>query len=93
MLSRLINFDPIKFLDIDTSTLSPEEVEETRDFLKANIGEYILLQFSNLLTEEQLKQGVESGEKIIETLRTFIPDLDQRILQKIENFKKDYKNS
>lgn len=86
----LKDFDPIKFLGIDISLFSQKDLEIMRDSLNSKIGEYILLKISNLLTEKQFKQAVNSGEKILETLRTYIPDLDQRILLEIENFKKDY---
>ncbi|MDO8658043.1 MAG: hypothetical protein Q7K55_04835 [Candidatus Levybacteria bacterium] len=90
MLATLKDFDPVKFLDIDASTLSQKDLEEMRIFLNSKIGEYMLLKFSSLLTDRQFEQAVDSKEKIHETLRTFIPNLDQRIFQEIENFKKNY---
>ncbi|MDO8658689.1 MAG: hypothetical protein Q7K55_08160 [Candidatus Levybacteria bacterium] len=93
MLITLKDFDAVKFLGINTSILSQKDLEEIRNSLNSKIGEYILLKLSSLLTEGQLKQAVDSGEKILETLKTFIPNLDQRILQETENFKKDYQKT
>ena len=92
MLTTLQNFDPIAFLEVDTSKLSEQEVTELRTFLMGKIGEYILLKVSDKLTDEQIEEVSKNANNgnILNILRQYIPDIDQRMLQEVEQFKVEY---
>lgn len=94
MLTTLNNFDPVAFLDLDSSSMSQEEVSDLRTSLNAKIGEYVLLKFSQNLHPEQLEQVLQhsNGQAAVETLRRVIPNTDQQIMEEVENFKKDYQD-
>lgn len=93
MLVSLSNFDPIVFLEIDTASYSADEITKMRSSLMSKIGEYILLKFSENLTQEQFNQvsSIRDGSQLINVLKNFIPDFDSKILQEVENFKTEYK--
>ncbi len=92
MLADLKHFDPIRFLNIDTKTLTNLEVDKLRDDLNAKIGEYLLLRFADDLTEEQLKSVTKQSDPtlMLDILGDAIPDLHNRILREIEGFKSEY---
>lgn len=91
MLTSLTNFDPIAFLKVDTTSLSLEEVEKISQQLSSSIGEYILLKLSDELTQEQLEQVTQTqdGAVMLNMLRGLIPSADVRMLNEVENFKKE----
>lgn len=92
-MSLFDKFDPLSFLNIDTTKLSQGEIDITRDFLNALIGEYILLKLSKNLTEEQITQLMMSNKnQILNTLKNMVPDTENTIRKELENFKRDYGN-
>lgn len=91
-MNLLDKFDPLSFLNIDATRLSQDEIDITRSYLNALIGEYILLKLSRNLTEEQIAQLIESKTQILNTLKSIVPDTDNAIQKELENFKKDYSN-
>lgn len=92
MLTKLNDFDPIKFLEIDTSLLSTNNLSNFRKTLNSKIGEYILLKVSKYLTKKQLNKAgrINNGQKLFEMLKTEIPDLNPKIIEELENFKNEY---
>lgn len=91
MVAQLINFDPVSYLNIDSSSLSEWESKELRQSLMDKIGEYIILKSTLYLSGEQLNQIKEMrGQQLLSTLENIIPDFDKKVLTEIENFKKDY---
>ena len=92
MHNALINFDPIKFLEVDTTQYTTSALSELRMELNSKIGEYILIKISKDLSKEQLKnlKDITDGDKLFEELRVKIPDLNSIILTELENFKSDY---
>lgn len=93
MFTSLQKFDPLVFLSVDTNSLSsPDEVNALREDLNKKIGEYILIKLSGGLTEEQMNEilAAQSGSEILNKLVTVVPELEQKVLQEIENFKTDY---
>lgn len=93
MLTSLQNFDPVAFLEIDTSSMPAEELSSLKQSLMAKIGEYVLLKFAQNLTTEQMDDvmGVETPEKLMEKLGTVVPNMNQKMLEEMENFKNEYK--
>lgn len=91
----LKNFDPTSFLDIDTSFLPKEEIENLKISLSSKIGEYILLKFSNDLTPKQIEQigNFKNGQKLFDFIKTTMPNFENKIIEELENFKKDYQNA
>ena len=87
-------FDPIEFLGI--SRLGVNEKESLRKKLKANISEYILIHLLEELpdsVDEKLKENkVNSIEQLENILKSYIPNLDTKIKQYLEEFKKQYRH-
>jgi|SRR5581483_1837185 len=92
MLTSLAQFDPITFLGIDTSTYSPEEIDLLRQDLMKQIGEYVLLSFSDQISLEAMQTLSQEtdGTKILTQLRSLIPEFDTHMLTYIEQFKMEY---
>jgi len=59
------NFDPVTFLEIDTTASSVEEVFKLRTELNKQIGEYLILKLSQSLTGEQQDQLSEETQNWI----------------------------
>lgn len=92
MLTTLANFDPVQFLEIDTSSYSPDKIRKIRKDLHSKIGEYVLVKLSENLTDEQTTEleKLLFGTQIFNFLKNNIPDTEFKMLQVIEDFKKDY---
>lgn len=95
MLQALGNFDPVSFLGVDTVSLSSEEISQLRNSLNTKMGEYILLKFSENLTDEQFQQitNTKDGEQMITMLKNIIPNLEEKMLKELESFKREYQLS
>lgn len=91
MLLTLNNFDPVSYLDININNLPQEEVDKLRQELNGKIGEYVLLKLSNYLTEEQVEKIIDQkdGSEVLRLLNSFLPDANSKILNEVENFKKE----
>lgn len=92
MLKNLVNFDPVTFLGIDISSMSEQDINDLRTSLNKKIGEYVLLKLSDSLTSEQVDDVISmaDGEQIINKLQNQIPDVEQKIIGIMDNFKIDY---
>lgn len=95
MLQALANFNPITFLNIDTSSYSDEEIKILKGNLHNKMGEYVLLKMTNYLTPEQTDHilSLSDGNQILNTLNTTVPGLEQKIVTEIENFRKEYQKN
>lgn len=95
MLSSLNNFDPISFLDINTTTFSKEGLKNLRNSLSYKLGKYVLLKFSDSLTDEQIEKASKAnyGEDLYRILKETDSDVNNKIMQELENFKKEYQSS
>ncbi len=93
-MQNLNNFDPIAFLKINTTGLDEKKIILLRTFLNTKIGEYILLDASGHLSDEQVKQiSLEQDvQSILKRLREIIPNFDQYFISKLSDFKNDYQN-
>ena len=89
----LKDFDPIKFLGINKSTLKPGKLATLKNFLNGKIGEYILLKLSNELSEGQLSEITrsKSGTQMLRLLKIAIPNFNTKFFAELENFKKEFK--
>ena len=90
MLTSLQDFDPVSYLEIDTSGMTSEEVDTLRFDLMSMIGEYVLIKFVNDLSPEEMDMVVDSKDKLFETLTELVPDLKKQIIQEIEQFKNEF---
>ena len=92
MLNVLSGFDPIDYLSIDTSSLSKEDIKTLRGGLNEKIGQYILLKFSEHLPEDQSQQimGLTDGEEMIKKLQEVLPNMEGKLQEELENFKREY---
>lgn len=95
MLNVLNNFDPISFLKIDVSGLtSSQEASELRETLNKQISEYLMLKVSQSLTVQQQEEiaGQTDSTRLIELLSIYVPNLEERIQQELEQFKTEFSN-
>lgn len=92
MLQSLNGFDPLLFLEINTSEISNEEQEELKRHLNQKIGEYVLIKLSDQFSPEVMDQVTQasSGEDMLGILSKSEPNLEENIIKEVENFKKDY---
>lgn len=88
------NFDPISFLGLTKDSITHKDADQLKGELNKSIIEYVIIKLVDQLTEEQVKTFItkESPEEKIKTLNNFIPDLDQKIVEELENFRKEYNN-
>lgn len=95
MLISLNNFDPISFLEIDVTTLHEEKLTNLRNSLNFKLGKYVLLKFSDSLSDEQIEKVSKAnyGEEIYKILKETDPDIDNKIIQELENFKREYQST
>lgn len=92
MLSSLNNFDPISYLSLDAASLSKEDIEQLRSGLTSKIGQFILLKFSQYLPEDKFEEitSLTNGVEMLRKLNEAIPNMDEKLQEELENFKKDY---
>lgn len=85
------DFDPIKFLKLNQSSFTPQEVLVLREELKKQLGEYIMLKFSSSLSPNQLDAivGLSDRTKILQTLQANIPDFDRALEKELESFREE----
>ena len=87
-------FNPLEFLGIQG--LGKAEREDLRRKLEANISEYILIRLLEELpdsVDEKLKNSkVSSINELENILMSHIPNLDTKIKQFLEEFRKQYKH-
>ena len=94
MLQNLNNFDPIKFLSIKTASLSAKNIESLKNKLNEKIGAYVLLAFSQYFKDDEFEQlTAQDGQEMLLKLRRVVPDMDNKLLMELENFRKDYQGA
>lgn len=93
MLNVLNNFNPVAFLEIDTTSMQPEETSNLSNSLNNKISEYILLKLSDNLSDEQFQKvvGTTDPEEMMKLLGEAVPNLEARIKTELENFKNEYR--
>jgi len=91
-MQNLIDFDPVDFLKINTIGLNEKQITELRTFLNTKIGEYILLDAAEYLSEVQIKEISQNqdAQLILQRLKDMIPDFDQYFKSKLFHFKNDF---
>jgi hypothetical protein len=86
--------DPIEFLEI--RGLDEAQENRLRNKLETNISEYLLLKLLDELPEnvdQELKEAKISDINFLEKLlRSYIPNLEQKISEFLLEFKKQYKH-
>lgn len=93
MIAALQNFDPLTFLQINTSSLSSQqETQELRATLYKELGEYVLTKCADTLTDEQINFVLMSkdGAEMLQRLQTLIPNFEAKMLLEMENFKREF---
>lgn len=93
MLVNIKNFDPIEFLELGKTLLSENDIQELQNSLSKDMEEYVLLKLSSVLTEQQLDQVLNAKEKMPQVVGTFIPDVKDKTILELENFKKEFQNT
>lgn len=89
------NFDPLVFLNIKTEqNILTEDLIKLKDKLNVQIVEYVLINLTNSLKEEEVKNLIkaESKEEKLEILNRYIPNLDERVQEELNRFKKEYQD-
>lgn len=94
--SKVVNtFDPIVFLDLDNSIFNDNP--QLKDKLESNIYEYLLIKLLQELPDSVdplLENGLVANEEELESvLKFYIPDLKEKTLKYLNNFKEDYDNA
>ena len=94
--SKVVNtFDPIVFLDLDNSIFNDNP--QLKDKLESNIYEYLLIKLLQELPDNidpLLENGLVANEEELESvLKFYIPDLKEKTLKYLNNFKEDYDNA
>lgn len=94
MFQSLQGFDPLYYFNVDTSKLTSEQKNKVRKILLDKLGEYILLKISASLSPTQQKEVSQLNEKmLVSKLSSYMPDLENRILEEIEAYKKEYEKA
>ena len=92
LLQTLQRFDPIVYISIDTSSFYEDDIKALRKGLNEKIGQYILLKFSQHLSEGQFEamSNLTDGNEIIRRLQQSIPNMEDKLQEELENFKREY---
>lgn len=93
MLPYFKNFDPIVFLNL-TEKVEDKDKALVRIQLTRQIGQYIFFKLTQNLADEQidlvLKRQTSSDK--LDLVSEYIPNLETRMKEELENFKKEYNN-
>lgn len=89
-MNRLRGFDPLLFLRI--TNLNSEEKNNVSQKLLERISQYLVIRVTELLPEDELKH-IENPQELFNVAKNKIPDIDSKVRQFLEDFKKEFNNN
>lgn len=87
MKNNLQGFDPLLFLGI-TNVKNKEKNDVSKKLLN-KISQYLVIRITELLPEDELKH-IEYPQELFSVAKNRIPDLDNKVKQFLEDFKKEF---
>lgn len=89
-MNNLQGFDPLLFLGI--TNLKDEEKNIVSRKILDRISQYFAIRIIELLPENDLRD-IDDPEKLFSVAKEKIPDLDKKIKEFLEDFKKEFNNN
>lgn len=90
-MNQLQGFDPLVFLNI--TNLKPEEKDIVSQKLLDRISQYIVIRIIELFSDDDLKNIDSDPQKLFDTAKVKVPDIDKKVKVFLEDFKNDFNSN
>lgn len=93
-MNPFMNFNVLDLLSKDElAQLSPAEQSELKKRLQLKLEEYLTIKLSDDLNEKELEEVLDciTFEKRLTVMKKYIPELNEKMENYLENFKQQFK--